>query len=125
MGVSLDKAVNEVIGKINVDPKGRMSISSCRICLSGEIEKDSSRLGRQKETKLVSVQSECNTLLEQDVASVAPFLHMTGQCISTTLSTGSHCETPSTCWRFTSSNPLSFTYKLILVLILKADPYSI
>lgn len=34
VGVSLDNAVNAVIGRINRDPEGTVSISGCRICLS-------------------------------------------------------------------------------------------
>lgn len=29
VGVCIDKAVNEVIGRIDTDPKGTMSVSSC------------------------------------------------------------------------------------------------
>ena len=44
VGAGIDKAVNEVIGRINRDPKGTMIISSCQsvclsVCLSGEADR--------------------------------------------------------------------------------------
>lgn len=67
VGVGIDKAVNEVIGRINGDPEGPMSIPACR-CVSLRRSvwgKQKGRVLRETETECntegVSAQAECNT----------------------------------------------------------------
>lgn len=55
VGGGIDKAVNEVIGRINGDPKGTMSISACRslslsVCLSAWGSRRVGCYGRQRQS---------------------------------------------------------------------------